>query len=162
MDPGELGGKGHMPGREFIPKGPSGSFDSHVCFAAHMPLKMPDGSSRIYYMGGNGPHSGARNSSFALATLPPDRFAGLKGTGRVAETKMVTVTGSKLLITADVESGGSVTVGVVGHGAASQPITTSVTDGPVHGLELGKLVGKEVQLTLLLKDATVYTIGFSK
>ena len=43
-----------MPGREFIPAGPAGSFDSHVCFAAHMPLKMPDGSSRIYYMGGNG------------------------------------------------------------------------------------------------------------
>eukprot|EP01046_Picozoa_sp_COSAG06_P001637 COSAG06_NODE_55_length_27705_cov_7.023402_13_plen_156_part_00 len=59
VDPGELGGKGHTPGREFIPAGPEGSFDSHVCFAAHMPLKMPDGSSRIYYMGGNGPHSGA-------------------------------------------------------------------------------------------------------
>ena len=46
-----------MPGREFIPAGPAGSFDSHICFAAHMPLKMPDGSSRIYYMGGNGMRS---------------------------------------------------------------------------------------------------------
>ena len=57
VDPGELGGKGHMPGREFIPAGPAGTFDSHVCFAAHMPLKMPDGSTRIYYMGGNGMRS---------------------------------------------------------------------------------------------------------
>ena len=106
MDPGKLGGKGLAnAGREFIPAGPQGSFDSHVCFAAHMPMKMPDGSSRIYYMGGNGPHSGARNSSFAVATLPADRYAGLKGTGEIKETKMITVTGSKMTITADVESG---------------------------------------------------------
>ena len=32
---------------------------------------------------GNGPHNGARNSSFALATLREDGFAGLKGTGTV-------------------------------------------------------------------------------
>ena len=57
---------------EFIPKGELESFESHVCFAAHSPLRMPDGSAAIYYMGGNGPHSGARNSSFALATLEPD------------------------------------------------------------------------------------------
>ena len=127
-----------------------------------MPLKMPDGSSRIYYMGGNGPHSGKRNSSFALATLPADRFAGLKGTGEIKETKMITVTGIKMTITADVESGGSVTVGVVGHGAPSKAITGSVTDGEVTGLELSALVGKEVQLTMALKDATIYTVGFSK
>ena len=30
------------------------------------------GVARVYYMGGNGPHGGARNSSFALATLRPD------------------------------------------------------------------------------------------
>lgn len=189
VDPGELGGKGHMPGREFIPAGPAGSFDSHVCFAAHMPLKMPDGSSRIYYMGGNGkcccatmvfscvafpgpissallialapgPHSGKRNSSFALATLPADRFAGLKGTGEV-ETKSLTVTGSKMTITADVESGGSISVSVVGHGTASKPIAANVTDGEVSGLELSALVGKQVQLKLALKDAAVYTVGFA-
>ena len=103
-----------------------------------------------------------RNSSFALATLAADRFAGLKGSGTLAETKLVKVTGSKMTITADVGSGGSVTVGVVGHGgAASQPITKTVTDGEVTGLQLDGLVGKEVQLTITLKDATVYTIGFS-
>jgi hypothetical protein len=39
--------------KEFIPAGPLGSFESHVCFAAHSPLRMPDGSTRLYYMGGN-------------------------------------------------------------------------------------------------------------
>ena len=33
--------------------------------------------------GGNGPHSGIRNSSFALATMRTDGFAGLKGSGTV-------------------------------------------------------------------------------
>ena len=59
-------------------------------------------------------------------------------------------------------SSGSVAVGVVGHGAASKAISASVTDGEVTGLELSGLVGKEVQLTMALKDATVYTVGFSK
>ena len=33
-------------------------------------------------MGGNGPHNGARNSSFALATLREDGFAGVAGSGK--------------------------------------------------------------------------------
>jgi hypothetical protein len=36
-----------------------------------------------------------------------------------------------------------------------------VTDGEVSGLELGALVGKQVQLKLTLKDATVFTVGFA-
>jgi hypothetical protein len=142
VDPGGLGPKGAVPGREFIPAGPLGSFDSHVCFAAHMPLKMPDGSARVYYMGGDGPHSGARNSSFALATLPPDRFAGLQGTGEIAATKVVRVAGPRLLITADVRPGGAVTVGVVGHVGTSAVVTGSVTDHAVAGLDLSAMVGR--------------------
>ena len=84
----------------------------------------------------------------------------MAGTGQL-ETKSLTVTGSKMTITADVEAGGSVTVSVVGHGAASAPIMASVTDGAVSGLELGALVGKQVHLKLTLKDATVFTVGFS-
>lgn len=33
---------------EFIPAGKLGSFESHVCFAAHTPLRMGDGSTRVY------------------------------------------------------------------------------------------------------------------
>merc|ERR1711970_927513 len=61
---------------------PTNAFDSHICFAAASPVAVPEGH-RVYYMGGNGPHSGTRNSSFALATLGTDRFAGLSGTGTV-------------------------------------------------------------------------------
>jgi hypothetical protein len=65
-------------------------------------------------MGGNGPHSGARNSSFALATLRPDGFAGLGGHGTI-QTRPVTVASARLVVTTDiVGDGGSVVVGVDG------------------------------------------------
>jgi hypothetical protein len=43
--------EGGLTGAEFIPAGPPGTFDSHVCFAAHLPITMPDGSVRLYFMG---------------------------------------------------------------------------------------------------------------
>ena len=33
--------------KEFIPAGELGTFESHVCFAAHSPMKMADGSTRL-------------------------------------------------------------------------------------------------------------------
>jgi hypothetical protein len=83
---------------------------------------MADGTTRAYYMGGNGPHSGARNTSFALVTLGADRFAGVTdaevggvGTaGGVLTTtvssslsKTVNVTGATMIVTLDVLGGGS-------------------------------------------------------
>ena len=176
--------------REFIPTGEPGSFESHVCFAAHSPLRMPDGSSRVYYMGGNGPHSGARNSSFALATLRPDRFAGLASaastgsesssggtmaaaTSSSGRSKAIKVSGKTMTITLDVHTPGSgavtVTVSVMGFGSGngealvSSPIKMTGTDTAVvfPGSGLVPLVGKEVQLTLAVVGATVYTVGFS-
>lgn len=158
---------GGLTGRDFIPAGPQGTFDSHVCFAAHSPIRMPDGSARLYYMGGNGPHSGSRNSSFAVATLPPDRFAGYAGSADVV-TRNVTVTAAGLTLTVDILApGGFVTIGVMGHGsglARSAPVTAAVTDhvvsfpGAPGGLEA--LVGVSVQLSLVLRSAAVYTVGF--
>ena len=65
-----------------------------------------------------------------------------------------------MTITADIESGGSVTVSVVGHGTTSKPIVASVTDGEVSGLGLSALIGKQVQLKLTLKDAAIFVLGF--
>ena len=168
--------------KEFIPHGDVGSFESHVCFAAHSPLRMPDGSSRVYYMAGNGPHSGKRNSSFALATLAPDRFAGMTsvgegehgggGNGRegqvTAVSRWVQVTGATMIVTVDVLTpGGSVSIGVKGASpsfARSTPITTTGTDVPVQfpGQTggLAPLLGQQVQLEMIVTKATVYTIGF--
>ena len=76
-------------------------------------LKMPDGTTRVYYMGGDGPHSGKRNSSFALATLLPDRFAGVAGAAGEAGTvssRAVEITGATLVATVDVAPGGSFSI----------------------------------------------------
>eukprot|EP00935_MAST-01C_sp_MAST-1C-sp1_P001623 g1623.t1 len=158
---------GGLKGAEFIPAGRPGEFDSNVCFAAHLPVRMEDGSSRLYFMGGNGPHSGARNSSFGLATARPDRFAGVSGSG-YSVTKPLTVTGATILLTADILApGGSVTVGVVGQGAGlaqATPLAQNATDHAVRfpsapsGLQ--PLVGKQVRLSITAKDAAVYTVGF--
>jgi hypothetical protein len=142
-------------------------FDSHICFAAAHPTLGPDGDVRLYYMGGDGPHNGLRNSSLGLATLRKDGFAGMSGTGEFT-TRNVTVTGADLFVSADVMQGGSVAVGVVGHGSLSVddavPITADATDKTVAfkgGATLKGLVGTEVTLQIRLTKATIYTVGFS-
>jgi hypothetical protein len=53
--------EGGLTGKDFIalgelrpPAHPSTPFDSHIIFAAACPIKMPDASVRVYYMGGTG------------------------------------------------------------------------------------------------------------
>lgn len=173
--------------KEFIPAGVTGAFDSHVCFAAHVPLRMPDGTSRLYYMGGNGPHSGARNSSFALATMDPDRFAGVvsssggssssssRGGDRLSEDgvvsgRAVNVTGPRMTITLDVApEGGSISLGIVGgpaNLARSLPITAGGTDVTVAfpgGATLDAVVGESFLIKVWLdgEATTLYTVGFA-
>lgn len=141
-------------------------------FAAHVPLRMPDGSSRVYYMGGNGPHSGARNSSFALATLPADRFAGVvagPGSAQIAAVtqRALNITGGQIIVTVDVSAGGSFCVGVEASArfGRSLPVMASGTDiavrfpGEPGGLSLD-LIGQRHRLVVFADDVTVYTLGF--
>lgn len=151
---------------------PGNPFDSHIIFAAAYPVKMPDdGSVRVYYMGGNGPHFGERNSSFGLATMRPDGFASMSGSGTV-RTVALTCTGPTLVITVDVlEAGGSVHVGLVGSSSKglkpsdAVAVTQSTTDHAVAfqaGKTLAALVGQDVVLELVLDRAAVFTVGFKK
>jgi hypothetical protein len=160
-----------LTGDEIIPidGAGSGAFDSNICFAAK-PIVVGD-AVHLYYMGGNGPHNGARNSSLGLATLRMDGFAGLRaGADRiVVETVPLSVAGSSLVVTADVSSGGSVCIGVLGEADLSVddcvPITGDVTDMPVQfngGKTLDGLVGSDVTLQIAVKDAMIYTFGFKK
>lgn len=97
-------------GRVFLPLGPPGSYDSHITFAADSPVIMPAGSVaddpsehiRVYYMGGNGPHNGARNTSLGMSTLRMDGFAGVFTEKPVTiQTREVLVTGPVMRVTAD-------------------------------------------------------------
>jgi len=71
-------------GTDFIPLGPglgldvhdpSNAFDSHVIFASTGqppagPMLDEDGLARVYYMGGNGPHSGEARACAHASTIP--------------------------------------------------------------------------------------------
>ena len=118
-----------------------------------------------------GPHSGARNSSFGIATLAPDRFAGVKGgpsPGTVAVSRPLSVSGSSMVITLDVlATGGYVTVGIVDGPSGlsrSSALVGNVTDGMVQFPKapsgLLPLLGKNATIQLTVVDAVVYTVGF--
>ena len=71
------------PHKQIIPLGAVGQFDSHTCYAAP-PLLDPHDSKkvRLYYAGGNGPHSGGgkehgRADWIALAHASTEAMAGL-------------------------------------------------------------------------------------
>jgi len=170
--------KGGLTGQDFIALGrdsnesatDGNAFDSHIIFAAAYPIRMDkDDNVRIYYMGGNGPHSGARNSSFALATMRPDGFVAITGSGTIVTIKM-RCTASRLIFSADIlDDGGSVRVGVVGVEGLSTddavPLTQNATNEAVtfrSGKTLEALVGGEISLEFVLERASVFTFGFTK
>ena len=174
---------------QFIPRGRPGSFDSHVIFAASHPVPTAEGV-RVYCetrrpdllfcatvseappivasadMGGNGPHTGPRNTSLGLATLRHDGFIAVGGTGYFV-LQVPVPCGHALALTLDVtRSGGSVRVGIVGEAdlslARAVPLATNATRAQVRwegGGDLSKLAGKNVTLEFELRDANVYTVA---
>ena len=172
-------GKDILDAPDFLPLGAPSDFDSHIIFAAAMPFRHGD-SEWLYYMGGDGPHSGARNSSFALATLRPDGFASVRGRG-IFRTPSLVVTGAMLTATVDFSMGGgrsALRVGVLPDGSSEPPFALSLnnsvplidnaTDAQMHfeggcgGPDLTPLLGKRVQLEVSLEgDALLYSLGFA-
>jgi hypothetical protein len=128
-------------GSSFIPLGVAGSFDSHTIYSAKPLLDPQDGSVRLYYSGGNGPHSQARADCIGLARFHTDGFAGWtvaagasQGVVRTQPLSFTATALGGLLLNAVVVGGGSVVVEALGADdgflvARSQPITTSVSDG---------------------------------
>lgn len=165
--------EGGLSGPEFIPLGRGSDFDSHICFAAKSPTSVTGASphERIYYMGGNGPHSGARNSSFGLATLRPDGFAALTAEAGSVFTVPLKVTGRTLVVSVDFAPGApsrSLRIGTA-HGGplaadASIPISANGTDVAVAyagGADWSGLMNSSVQLEIRLKGASIYTLGWT-
>ena len=138
-----------------------------------MPFADADGVARVYYMGGNGPHSGERNTSLGLATLPSfDRLAGIRGTGRAVAARAVPVAASTLTVTADgLAPGATVRVGVVGAGGLSLADCVALPLGDANatdaalafagGGDFAPLVGTNVTLEIELADAVLYSVGFT-
>eukprot|EP01043_Picozoa_sp_COSAG02_P037712 COSAG02_NODE_2850_length_7897_cov_2.970633_7_plen_568_part_00 len=171
---------GGLNGTDFIEHGalgafaqdPANAFDSHIIFAAMQPTTVGD-KERVYYMGGNGPHSGARNSSFALATLRKDGYAALSGSGTVT-TVPILCSGKHLTVTVDFDeaapsSAMSLQVGVKSSAAlgvtSAIPISANATDVAVrfkNGADFSKFVNKMVTIEMRLQSARVYTIGWTQ
>ena len=142
-------------GEDFIPLGGHGTFDSHIIFAASGVQRI-EGQERVYYLGGNGPHYGARNSSLGLALFRPYGLVGIgpvntqgvdsslhtQGVGSplytqevdslsgssTAWTRVLTASGSKLLVTADIAAGDSLTI-------SRQCINGGCTSSSADGIE---------------------------
>ena len=163
---------------DFLPLGGPGAFDSHIIFAGASPFRHDSGAEWMYYMGGNGPHDGARNSSFALATLRPDGYASVRGAG-VFRTPLLVVTSEMITATVDFGgAGGALRIGVLPDEPGeppvafnldhSVPLTANATDAQMHfaggcgGPDLKYYVGKKVVLEVSLEgDALLYAVGFA-
>ncbi len=123
-------------------------------------------------MGGNGPHSGWRNSSLGLATLRQDGYASLAGSGRVVTLPLM-CTGTTLRVTVDMLPGAaapSLKVGLAAVPASDPlslaqavPVTKNATNFAVSfagGASFEKHVGSTVKLELELAEAAVFTFGW--
>ncbi|MEG0911105.1 MAG: hypothetical protein RSC58_06900 [Ruthenibacterium sp.] len=89
-----------------------GTFDCGCIYAA-APIEM-DGKLWVYYMGGNGKHTGFRETSFARGYWEKDKFAGYVAKNSAKSAKLVTshfcLYGDNLYILADIAQGGSLSV----------------------------------------------------
>ena len=150
-------------------------FDSYICFTAAYPI-IDEGEKdkiRLYYFGGNGPHDGQRNSSFALAKIRMDGFAGAtnddEDESALIETYSLMVDGIYLFVNIDVV--GDDCYAKIGlkdvEGFSlndSIMINKNVTDSIVSwksGNSLNELFGKNVIIQFELYNAVLYTFGFT-
>ena len=177
----------------FIPNGKmkEKEFDDHIIFPAHIPFTvhpplLPSKNAptvvRVYYMGGNGPHNGARNTSLGLATLRADGFSGISGTSASSfqTTSKIEVTGKYLRVSLDRTSTSdddaaaaavfSFKIGVSsvkGLGVADcngAEGGSDVTDAVVEyasGATFESLVGTSVVFEIQMAHAILYTISFT-
>mmetsp|Transcript_8143 Transcript_8143/g.25111 ORF Transcript_8143/g.25111 Transcript_8143/m.25111 type:complete len:562 (+) Transcript_8143:164-1849(+) len=160
--------------RDFIPLGPA--FDSHIVFAAR-PVR-DDPLLRIYYMGGDGPHGGKRNTSLGLATIHPDRLAGLSPAAgepyAVFNTRPLTCNGTTLTVTFDATSPSDCVrlLKVSDIDGTEKSLTydedhlpglcaSSRDDAALPGLDLSRFLGRLVSLKFKLTGhAILYTVAF--
>jgi len=163
-----------LAGVDFIPLGEApGAFDSHICFAAAHPLPAAAGSAAattLFYMGGDGPHNGPRNSALGAATLRADGFAAVAAAvSGGAVIANVTVTAARLTATLDIlaQSGGHLRIGargVPGLGIADcTPLVANGTDAPVSfagGQDFASLLGQTLDFDVELVGAALYALGF--
>eukprot|EP01084_Bolivina_argentea_P153596 267824_1 len=160
--------------QQFIPLSDINSkqFDSYICFAAAFPIIYND-TILLYYVGSDGPHSdlSKRNSSFGLATIRLDGFAGITNINRnkvaVIQTYQLMVNGKYFIVNIDSINSGIAKVGfknVNGFNVNDcDVIQSNVTDYVVSwkgNKELNGLFGTNIIIQFELNNSILYTFGF--
>eukprot|EP01084_Bolivina_argentea_P177181 306449_1 len=163
------------PGKQLIPLSPlsDNAFDSYICFSAAYPI-VYNNRIRLYYFGGNGPHNGPRNSSFALATIRLDGFAGItndnnKSKIAMIETYELLINGKYFIVNIDIKSqyNSYAKIGLKNINGFqlndSDTINGNVTDYVVSWngkQEITNLIGKNVIIQFELYQSILYTFNF--
>ncbi len=142
-----------------------GDYDWGCAYPAAIPLFTREGI-KLYYAGSDGLHFGERKAYFALATLRPDGFAAATPADATKAGKIVSMPvafeeDDGLLLTADVEPGGSVQVALLdgkGHAVArSAPMTGSFSARAVDWKSPSSRPKGELRLSFTLSHARLYS-----
>lgn len=142
-----------------------GDFDFGCIYPAAVPIIQKDGI-KLYYSGSDAPHWAKRKAWLALATLRPDGFAAATPADQSKSGKIVTVPVSfqgkdKLLLTADVEEGGSIQVTALDDQgrevARSAPLAGSFTSRLVEWQAPRSPSPDHVRLSFTLTRARLYS-----
>lgn len=142
-----------------------GDYDWGCAYPAAVPLITKDGI-KLYYAGSDGLHFGERKTHFALATLRPDGFAAATPADPARKGKITTTTVSlpangQLLVTGDVEAGGSVLVTLIDPNgrevARSVPMVGSFTARPVEWQTPDAEPVGEFRISFVLSRARIYS-----
>ena len=116
------------PDDPLIPRGagryPTGAYDCGCIYAA-VPVEV-DGTTYIYYMGGNGQHTNFRETSFCRAAFQKDKWAylGLKDKARTAQvmTSQFHFYGTYFDLLAELENEDDLQIGLFDHYRDDQPL----------------------------------------
>lgn len=163
------------PGQKLIARGkgayPDGDFDCG-CIYASAPVEI-DGKLWVYYMGGNGRHTGFRETSLARGYLEKDRFAYYEAGDEESEALLTTshfvIYGGTLSLLADIEEDGWVSValgtkngGVYEGYEADHCILKQGEDGYYHisfkDRKISDLAAKPVSMHIHFKKARIYAV----
>jgi hypothetical protein len=156
------------PGTPLIPCSDTPlEYDYGCVYACATPVFLED-EIRLYYGGSDWLHFSWRNGSLCMATLRPDGFAGYAQDSKQQPAVVTTVplpySGNRILVSADIEEGGSIKVSIFDRNgntlANTEVLQHTVTD---HPLELdSRIRADEVKLKFEFTGATLYAFNFGE
>lgn len=142
-------------------------YDYGCVYPCAYPVFLEDGI-RLYYGGSDYLHFGWRNGSLSLATLRPDGFAGYEQVSAenpaIINTVSLPYKGTPILITADVDEGGSVKVSLVDEkgktSAKARDVFETVTDAEL--IFDKDIKSDSVRLKFELVNSKLYSFRFAE